>query len=156
MTSNDGVDAATASMDTPLYVPHTLDLFSLEAVEKPEKEEPGLRNDAHCATFLPTHTNTVGGERNKHPTILSNGFNGGAMDTAPGIAPGAEMAPGGSRASAVRSAAGAQGDLVSAQDRLSVAHGAARVRQMEYRLCLFQVLARDGGVGQADGDATPA
>src|SRR5262249_11145125 len=96
-----------------------------EAVEKPEKEEPGLRNSAHCVTFLPTHPNTVGGDHNEHHAILSNGFDRGAMDTAPGPAPGPEMATRWAGTSAVRPARRAQWALVSAQDGLSVAHAAA-------------------------------
>ena len=59
------------------------------------------------------------------------------MDTALGAAPSAEMAPGWAWASAVRSAAGAQWDLVSAQDGLSVADAAAGVWQVEYGLCVI-------------------
>src|SRR5262249_10170026 len=68
----------------------------------------------------------------------------GAMDTAPGAASGPEMAPQWTWASAVRGAASAQWDLLSTQNGLSVAHGAARVRQVEYSLCLFQGLATGG------------
>jgi putative transposase len=41
----------------------------------------------------------------------------------------------------VRSTTGPQWDLLSAQDELSVADGTARVRQVEYHLCLFSGLA---------------
>jgi hypothetical protein len=78
-----------------------------EAVEKPEQEEQSLRKSAQRGTFLPTHTTLVGGDRNEHYAILSNGFDRGAMDTTFGPAPGAEMASGRAGASTVRAAAGA-------------------------------------------------
>ena len=110
-----------------------------------------MNNRAYRGTFLPTPTNLVGGDLNEHPTILSNGFDGGAMDAARGAASTPEMAPGRAGASPVRLTLRAQGDLVATQARLSVAQGALGVWQVEYGLCVLQALARDGGMGEAEG-----
>jgi len=56
------------------------------------------------------------------------------MDTAPSRPPSPQMASGWSGTSTLRPAPGAQGDLLSAQDGLSVAQAAAGVREVEYRL----------------------
>ena len=60
-----------------------------------------MSKSAHHGTFY-QHTILVGGSRDEHYPVLSNGFNGGAMDLALGTAPGTEMAPRGAGASAVR------------------------------------------------------
>jgi hypothetical protein len=73
------------------------------------------------------------------------------MDTALDATAGPEMATRWSRAPAVRPARHIQWDLLSAQDRLSVAYAATGGRQVEYGLGLFQALARAGGMGEADG-----
>ena len=72
----------------------------LEAVEKPERGGD-LSSGAHRGTFLPTHTHTVGRSYDEHDTVLSNGFDRGAMDIALGVTAGAEMATGQARPSAV-------------------------------------------------------
>jgi hypothetical protein len=71
----------------------------LEAVEKPESGNRSLSDGAQGVIFLSTHTEE--GDTDEHHAILSNGFDGGAMDRVTAVASPWQMARGRSGATAV-------------------------------------------------------